>query len=170
MFRKGREPINCRSISDPLNSARHERRRYSERFPSADPSGPRTGLYYWPYSSEAERLRGERWGCSIHLQPRVMTVLVALAHSVGQPVSRETLIDLCWATVTVGEDALNRCIQRLRRLAETEGKGAFTIETIPKVGYRLTVKETPSSHWRDKRSRNPHRPASPRLPYCPSPT
>ena len=55
-------------------------------------------------------------GRRVRLQPRVMQVLVALARAGGQPVSREQLIAVCWGGVTVGEDALNRCIQRLRRL------------------------------------------------------
>jgi adenylate cyclase len=76
-------------------------------------------------------------GRRVRLQPRVMQVLVALARAGGEPVSRETLIEVCWGPVTVGDDALNRCIQRLRRLAETEAKGAFAIETIPRIGYRL---------------------------------
>jgi TolB-like protein len=78
-------------------------------------------------------------GRRVHLQPRVMQVLIALARAGGEPVSRETLIEACWGDVTIGEDALNRCIQRLRRLAGTVAYGAFTVETIPRVGYRLTV-------------------------------
>jgi DNA-binding winged helix-turn-helix (wHTH) protein/TolB-like protein/tetratricopeptide (TPR) repeat protein len=78
-------------------------------------------------------------GRRVRLQPRVMQVLVALARAGGRPVSRQALIEVCWGRVTVSEDALNRCIQRLRRLAETEAKRAFTIETIPRLGYRLAV-------------------------------
>jgi adenylate cyclase len=39
----------------------------------------------------------------------------------------------------VGEDALNRVIGRLRRLAEGLAVGVFTVETIAKVGYRLVT-------------------------------
>jgi DNA-binding winged helix-turn-helix (wHTH) protein/TolB-like protein len=78
-------------------------------------------------------------GRRVRLQPRVMQVLVALVRAGGRPVSREALIEVCWGPVTVSEDALNRCIQRLRRLAETEVGGAFTIETIPRIGYRLAA-------------------------------
>ena len=78
-------------------------------------------------------------GQCIRLQPRVMQVLVALARAGGQPVSREGLISVCWGDVTVGEDALNRCVQRLRHLAKGDTGGAFTIETIPRIGYRLTA-------------------------------
>lgn len=76
-------------------------------------------------------------GRRIRLQRRVMQVLIALARAGGEPVAREALTEVCWGQVRVGDDALNRCIQRLRRLAETEAKGAFAIETIPRIGYRL---------------------------------
>jgi formylglycine-generating enzyme required for sulfatase activity/DNA-binding winged helix-turn-helix (wHTH) protein/dienelactone hydrolase len=74
------------------------------------------------------------------LEPRVMQVLVALARRRGQVISRDQLIEECWAGRVVGEDAINRCIARVRRLAEAHGR--FSIETIARVGYRLT--EQPS--------------------------
>jgi DNA-binding winged helix-turn-helix (wHTH) protein/TolB-like protein len=69
-------------------------------------------------------------------EPRVLQVLVALARRRGEVVSRDELSARCWEGRPVGDDALNRCIARIRKLAETSG--AFTIETIPRVGYRLT--------------------------------
>src|ERR1700741_767869 len=67
------------------------------------------------------------------LEPRVMQVLVALARSADEGVSRDALNALCWGGQIVGEDALTRCIARLRRLADTFG--GFSIETVPRVGY-----------------------------------
>jgi DNA-binding winged helix-turn-helix (wHTH) protein len=75
-------------------------------------------------------------GLQAQLEPRVMQVLVALARMGGRVVSRDDLIDTCWGGRIVGEDAINRCIGRLRRLAETLG-GGYRIETIARVGYRL---------------------------------
>ena len=72
------------------------------------------------------------------LEPRIMQVFVALERQRGEVVSREALIAQCWDGRAVGDDAINRCIGRLRRLAEAEG--GFVIETVPRVGYRL--KET----------------------------
>lgn len=69
------------------------------------------------------------------LEPRVMQVLVALARASGAVVSRDALIAACWEGRIVGEDAINRTIGRIRRLAEDSG--AFTVETIARVGYRL---------------------------------
>ena len=71
------------------------------------------------------------------LEPRVMQVLVALHQARGEPVSRDDLSELCWEGRIVGEDALNRCVGRLRKTLAAEPRAA--IDTIPKVGYRLRV-------------------------------
>jgi eukaryotic-like serine/threonine-protein kinase len=73
------------------------------------------------------------------LEPRVMQVLVLLARHRGQVTSRDQLMEACWAGRVVGEDAINRCIARVRRLAQT--RGGFSVETIARVGFRLTVTE-----------------------------
>lgn len=75
------------------------------------------------------------------LEPRVMQVLVALARAGGGIVSRDDLIQACWEGRIVGEDAINRVLSRLRRVADGIGQGSFRIETITKVGYRLTGAE-----------------------------
>jgi TolB-like protein/DNA-binding winged helix-turn-helix (wHTH) protein len=70
------------------------------------------------------------------LEPRVMQVLVGLARRRGEVVSRDQLVQECWAGRVVGEDALQRCIAKVRRVAEE--RGGFAVETIARVGYRLT--------------------------------
>ena len=77
------------------------------------------------------------------LEPRVMQVLVALARHAGSVVSRDELIAQCWAGRVVGDDAIHRCVARLRRLADSHG--GFVVETVPKVGYRLQPQE-PHAH------------------------
>jgi DNA-binding winged helix-turn-helix (wHTH) protein/tetratricopeptide (TPR) repeat protein len=72
------------------------------------------------------------------LEPRVMQVLVALVRANGRIVTRDELIAWCWDGRIVGEDAINRAIFRLRQVANDIGGGSFGIETITKVGYRLT--------------------------------
>jgi DNA-binding winged helix-turn-helix (wHTH) protein/TolB-like protein len=74
------------------------------------------------------------------LEPRVMQVLVALAERRGEVVSREELIGRCWSGRAVGDDAVNRCTGAVRKLALAYG--GFALETIARVGYRLS--ETPS--------------------------
>ena len=74
----------------------------------------------------------------VRLQPRIMQVLVALARADGEAVTRDALVESCWGGLSIGEDAINRCIGRLRRLSETDIPGAFSIETLARIGYRLT--------------------------------
>jgi TolB-like protein/DNA-binding winged helix-turn-helix (wHTH) protein len=85
----------------------------------------------------------EAGGVRTRLQRRVMQVLVALARANGELVSRDALVESCWGGTVVSEDAINRCIQRLRRLAEAEAPGAFSIETLLRAGYRLTPGKPP---------------------------
>jgi adenylate cyclase len=74
------------------------------------------------------------------IEPRVMQVLVALLRAQGGVVSRDDLLESCWNGAIVGEDAIERVIGRIRRLAERfEG---FRLETVTKVGYRLLRRES----------------------------
>jgi len=71
------------------------------------------------------------------VEPRIMRVLVALVRAEGRILSRDDLLMSCWHGVVVGEDAIDRVIGRLRRLADGIGSGEFKLETITRVGYRL---------------------------------
>jgi TolB-like protein len=81
------------------------------------------------------------------LEPRIMQVLVALARQRGEVVSRNDLILSCWGGRVVGDDAIQRAVAGVRRLGEAHG--AFAVETVPRVGYRLKssapFEETPPS-------------------------
>lgn len=79
------------------------------------------------------------------LEPRVMQVLVALHRTGGDIVARDDLTHSCWEGRVVGEDAINRVISRLRRTADGIGGGAFRIETVTKVGYRLIQNGQPAT-------------------------
>src|SRR5262245_9313367 len=76
------------------------------------------------------------------LEPRVMQVLVALAQRRGQVVAREELSERCSAGRVVGDDAISRCIVKVRKLAETTS--SFSVETIARTGYRLTETALPA--------------------------
>ena len=56
-------------------------------------------------------------GVSQTLQRRVMQVLVALAHARGSVVSQDDLVIRCWRGLAVSDDAIYRCISKLRKLA-----------------------------------------------------
>jgi TolB-like protein len=83
------------------------------------------------------RLQLDVDGTSTGLQPRMMQTLVLLCRRIGEVVSRDELIAACWHGRIVGEDAIERCIGKLRRIGSETG--AFAVETVPRVGYRLSL-------------------------------
>ena len=78
------------------------------------------------------------------VEPLVMQVLVALAKADGAILTRDELVDRCWGGRIVGDDSIARVIARLRKLGVEFGQGAFGVETITKVGYRL-IADDPGS-------------------------
>lgn len=76
-------------------------------------------------------------GGSVHVEPRIMQVLVVLAQAEGAVVTREELFGRCWGGVYVGDDSLNRAVAGVRKLGAGAGGGTFHVETVPRTGYRL---------------------------------
>jgi DNA-binding winged helix-turn-helix (wHTH) protein/WD40 repeat protein len=74
---------------------------------------------------------------TVHLEPKVMEVLVCLAQRAGETVPREELIRAVWPGTFVTDDALKRCVSELRRVLDDDAHEPRIIETIPKRGYRL---------------------------------
>ena len=76
----------------------------------------------------------------LDLQPRCMSLFLFLAERPGQVVTRQELMDSVWEGRIVGEDALNNCVKKLRRLLGDDPKNPEVIETISKKGYRLIAR------------------------------
>jgi DNA-binding winged helix-turn-helix (wHTH) protein len=91
------------------------------------------GLQVSPSACRATHEGGEE-----RVEPRVMEVLIILVRYAGRTVTREQLIDACWDGRTVSDDAVTRVIARLRALGRSADPPHFTLETIPKVGFRLS--------------------------------
>ena len=83
------------------------------------------------------RLIRDEEGTTLKVEPRVMQVLVALANADGALLSRSDLRDLCWAGRMTSDDAIDRVIAQIRRVADSVGGNSFSVETVPKIGYRL---------------------------------
>jgi DNA-binding winged helix-turn-helix (wHTH) protein len=77
------------------------------------------------------------------LESRHMKVLLCLARGAGEAVEREDLLDAGWGARLVGDDSLTQAISRLRRALDDPRGSDCLIETIPKVGYRLTQTPEP---------------------------
>ncbi|NND70391.1 MAG: transcriptional regulator [Rhodothermales bacterium] len=74
---------------------------------------------------------------TVHLEPKIVDVLVYLAERAGSVVSRQELMSEIWSDTIVLSDSLNRCISQLRSAFESGCDGQRIIETIRKRGYRL---------------------------------
>lgn len=80
----------------------------------------------------------------LHLEPRVMDVLLTLAERAPEPVTRDELIDAVWRDAVVTDGVLSRCISILReRLGDDRASPRF-IETLSKRGYRLLAPVAPA--------------------------
>ncbi len=80
----------------------------------------------------------------VHIEPKIMDVLLALCDNPGEVVTRDALIEKIWRVEYGGDESLTRAISILRK-AFHDGRGARRlIETIPKRGYRLTAPVAPA--------------------------
>lgn len=93
------------------------------------------GLNVSPSACQVHTTGGE----TQRIEPKVMEVLVVLREAEGRTVTRDQLIARCWEGRAVSDDAVTRVIARLRALGRGAEPPHFTLETIPKVGFRLTV-------------------------------
>ena len=79
------------------------------------------------------------------LEPKVMDVLVLLARSPGDVVSRKQILDAVWADVVVGDEVVSRAISLLRTELGDDQKNPRYLKTISKRGYCLIADVTPMS-------------------------
>jgi TolB-like protein/DNA-binding winged helix-turn-helix (wHTH) protein/Tfp pilus assembly protein PilF len=89
----------------------------------------------WRVAPELNSL--ERDGHSVHVEPKVMQVLVTLAEQPGNVLSKEHILRQVWPETFVSDEVLTRSISELRRVFEDNPREPTYIQTIPKGGYRL---------------------------------
>lgn len=76
---------------------------------------------------------------TVHLEPKVMDVLVLLAERAGEVVTREQFIERVWLGRVVSDEVLSRCISLLRTQLGDNPREPRYIQTVPKIGYRLVL-------------------------------
>lgn len=81
--------------------------------------------------------RGDADASPVHLEPRVMAVLVCLARHAGEVVTRDEFIASVWDGRTVSDEALSRCISLLRAVLADDSREPRLIRTVSRVGYTL---------------------------------
>lgn len=78
-------------------------------------------------------------GAVIHLEPKVMLVLLCLAEHAGEVVAKERILREVWEGSFVTEQVLTHAIWQLRQAIGNGGGRSEVIETVPKRGYRLVA-------------------------------
>lgn len=71
------------------------------------------------------------------IEPKVMQLLTLLADRSPAVVSKDEIIEALWPDTVVGDDALARCLLKLRRALGDDAKQPEFIETLPRRGYRM---------------------------------
>jgi len=79
------------------------------------------------------------------LEARVMAVLVTLAQTAPGIVTRDELAERCWGGRIVSDDAIARAISKLRSVGRKWTPPAFGVETVTKVGFRITTGGEPAN-------------------------
>jgi DNA-binding winged helix-turn-helix (wHTH) protein len=73
----------------------------------------------------------------VHVEPKVMELLLEFARHPGEVVSKEHIIQNVWGGAYVCEQVVPNAVSSLRRALGDSAKNPKFIETIPKRGYRL---------------------------------
>ncbi len=103
-----------------------------------DARGAAFQLGEWLVEPELNRL--DRGVSPIHLRPKVMDVLVALArHEPGETVRKEELVDEVWPEAAVADSVLFRAVFELREALGDDPRAPHAILTVPRQGYRLLL-------------------------------
>ncbi|MCG6934888.1 MAG: winged helix-turn-helix domain-containing protein [Proteobacteria bacterium] len=80
----------------------------------------------------------------VHLEPKVMEVLVYFASRPGEVITREELERDVWRGALIGYDAVTATVIKLRKALLDNARQPRIIATIPKKGYQLIVPVNPS--------------------------
>jgi DNA-binding winged helix-turn-helix (wHTH) protein/TolB-like protein/Flp pilus assembly protein TadD len=106
------------------------------------PVPSRSVFVFGPFRLEPAERRLTKGGEPVHLTPKALELLVALATRPGRLVTKEELINEVWPDTFVEEGNLAVNMTRLRQALNDES-GQEYVETVPKRGYRFvaTVRE-----------------------------
>jgi DNA-binding winged helix-turn-helix (wHTH) protein len=91
----------------------------------------------WLVQPELNRVRGSEG--DVHLEPRVMDVLVYLARHAGEVLPKERIIQAVWSDTFVSDEVLSRAVKEIRKAFGDDAKDRKVLETIPRRGYRLLL-------------------------------
>lgn len=73
------------------------------------------------------------------VRQKLIEVLAYMAANAGETVSRDEILQQIWSAKPSSDEVLTQVISELRKVLNVGSGGETVIETIPKVGYRLTA-------------------------------
>jgi DNA-binding response OmpR family regulator len=116
--------------------------------------------HFGPYQLDAQRGELRYASRPVEIEPKVFDVLVYLLEHRDRIVTKEELLEHCWAGTFVSEAALTRCLAKVRKVVEPGPAEAPVIQTRYGRGYRFVAPVTVL----------PHEPVLPLLPPAPDTT
>ena len=81
-----------------------------------------------------------RGATTVHVELRVMDVLVHLAIHTSELVTRKQLIESVWGTAFIADNTLTHAIAELRSALDDDARNPTYIETFHRRGYRLLAR------------------------------
>ena len=94
------------------------------------------------YELDAQRCELRCTGQQVAIEPRVFDVLVYLLQHRDRVVTKEELLEQCWADTFVSEAALTRCLAKVRQAVQPEPAGTPIIKTVYGRGYSFVAPVT----------------------------
>jgi DNA-binding winged helix-turn-helix (wHTH) protein/tetratricopeptide (TPR) repeat protein len=102
--------------------------------------GPEQKLSFGPFRLDPAQNILWRDGKVLPLGPKVVHTLAILASHEGEVVAREELIRQVWGDAVVEENSLAHNISVLRKSLKEDPSDSAVIETVPRRGYRFSIK------------------------------
>ena len=115
--------------------------------------------HFGPYHLDVQRGELRCASHPVEIEPKVFDVLVYLIEHRERIVTKDELLEHCWAGTCVSEAALTRCLAKVRKVVESEPAEAPVIQTRYGRGYRFVAPVTVL----------PPDPVQPRRPPAPDP-
>src|SRR5215831_1055319 len=108
--------------------------------PPATGCGAEQKLSFGPFRLDPAQNILWRDGRVLPLGPKVVHTLAILASHEGEVVAREELIRQVWGDAVVEENSLAHNISVLRKSLKEDPSDSAVIETVPRRGYRFSIK------------------------------
>ncbi len=96
-------------------------------------------LGIWQVDSQENRITNTQTAEVIRMSPRAMEVLHYFLKNPNKVIGLEELIENIWKGRVVGDHAVYRVINKIRKHLDADNKDAY-LETIPRMGYKLVHK------------------------------